>query len=875
MNIDEIRSLFLNFFAKHGHKILPSSSLIPANDPTLLFTNAGMVPYKKCFLGEEECAFSKVVSAQLCMRAGGKHNDLDNVGFTGRHLTLFEMLGNFSFGEYFKKEAIHFAWNFLTTELKLSVDKLLVTVHHDDDDAANIWLKDIGISANKLIRCGDEDNFWSMADTGPCGPCSEIFYDHGDSVAGGPPGSADADGDRYVEIWNMVFMQFERKKSGELIELPQKCVDTGMGLERIAAVMQGKTDNYQTDLFTILINKVANLTNTKDKEHKSLRVIADHIRSISFLLAENVLPSNVGRGYVLRRIIRRAVRYGYQLGMKEAFLFKLVPLLCDLMSSAYPLLGQHKDYIIQHLLQEEKQFFATIANGITLLNKEIQMLKQKKVNILLGTVAFKLYDTYGFPLDLTKIILAEHNISVDEKSFEHNMQKQQQLSKRATKFEVKSIDISNIYNIIATNFVGYEQLAINDAVICAMQIDNKDSNLLCANQKGTIILSRTPCYAEQGGQIGDIGCIKTNKGHFLIHNTLKQGNIYLHYGECIEGELHVNDIASVEVDISFRQAVMRNHSATHLLHAALRNVVGNSVEQRGSFVGDKYLRFDFSAENPLTEEQLVQVEKLVNDQIIANTAVVVRDMPIDHAIKLGAVALFGEKYSKQVRVLNIGNGFSLELCGGTHVANTGDIGYFMITQETGVASGIRRIEAITGFVATEAIIKKQQVLRQLSTILHANEVNLYKKLNDELTDKQKLSKKIMQLQHKLANNIIHELIDNATISNNVHIISTQLEDFNHKLMLEVLDKLRNRLQNYAIVLATVDNIKNKVTLVAGVSEELQQYFTAVELVNSVAINIGGKGGGRKDVATAGGSKVENLNEALSSVETWCNKQIKK
>lgn len=722
MHSSQIRTKFLEFFKKHDHQIISSSSLVPGNDPTLLFTNAGMVQFKDVFTGVDNRPYVRATSSQRCVRAGGKHNDLENVGYTARHHTFFEMLGNFSFGDYFKRDAIHFAWKFLTEELKIPAEKLWVTVYKDDDEAEKIWHDEIGMPINRITRCGEKDNFWSMGDTGPCGPCSEIFYDHGEEIPGGPPGTEFADLDRYIEIWNMVFMQYERFADGSMTPLPKPSVDTGMGLERIAAVMQNVHDNYDIDLFQKIISVIAKMANSKDLQNKSLRVIADHIRSTSFLIVDGVIPSNEGRGYVLRRIIRRAIRHGNKLGFTEPFFHKLVATLADEMSEAYPELRSKQKHIENILLKEEQQFATTLENGLKILEQAIASLHN---NTIPGEVIFKLYDTYGFPVDLTGDIAREHNLELDMPEFEAAMQKQRQQSQQGSNFSVDYTQQLKLDH--KTEFLGYELLA-EQAVVTGLFKGNQPVETLTADDEGFIVLDRTPFYAESGGQIGDTGLLCKGVAQFQVRDTTKAGAAHVHHGKLLQGELSVGDVITCEVDSAQRQAIALNHSATHLLHAALQNILGEHVQQKGSLVESSRLRFDFVHFSPITDHELQQVEQLVNEKIRENLLVETKLMNFEEAKKTGAVALFGEKYGDQVRVLAMGD-FSVELCGGTHVRRTGDIGLFKITSETGTAAGVRRLEAVTGSYALARVDMQEQQLTALSQALKIKPEQVFEKFS--------------------------------------------------------------------------------------------------------------------------------------------------
>ncbi len=855
----EIRTLFLDYFRQHGHTIVPSSSLIPVNDPTLLFTNAGMVPFKDVFLGRETRPYTRAASAQKCLRAGGKHNDLENVGYTARHHTFFEMLGNFSFGDYFKREAIHYAWEFLTGNLAIPQEKLWVTVFEEDREAEDIWLNEVKVSPERFARIGAKDNFWSMGDTGPCGPCTEIFYDHGPEIPGGPPGTPEADGDRYVEIWNLVFMQFDRASDGTLSPLPKPSVDTGMGLERIAAVMQGVHSNYDIDIFQHLIRAAASLAQIQDLNNNSLRVIADHIRAAAFLIADGVLPSNEGRGYVLRRIIRRAIRHGYRLGIRDIFFYKLVAPLCEVMGDAYPELMENQPTIEQILIKEEQRFAETLEQGLTLLEDSLKRLEGKR---LPGDLIFQLYDTYGFPVDLTRDFALEHGLALDLEGFEQAMAQQRERARAASGFN------SDYHKVIPlhgkTRFVGYDQLQAK-AKIVALLKEREEVDTLAAGESGIIILDETPFYAESGGQVGDRGIIRTESGLLRVEDTQKQGDAILHFGKVIQGQLRQGDPCSAEVDEELRHATALNHSATHLLHAALRKLLGDHVQQKGSLVDWQRLRFDFSHFEPLSRDQIEEIERLVNAQIRRNLAVSAKEMARDEALAVGAVALFGEKYGNRVRVLAMGD-FSVELCGGTHVKRTGDIGFFKITAETGIAAGVRRIEAVTGEQAVRWAQTADRQLSSLAEMLKCKPENLEEKVPRLLEQNRQLDKELMQLKSRLASQTGGDLSSQAVEIDGIKVLAVKMEDSDPKVLRTTLDQLKNKLGQAVIVLATVHN--GKVTLVAGVTQNLTDRFKAGELVNFVAQQIGGRGGGRPDFAQAGGTQPEKLTQALESVAEW-------
>ena len=859
MTSAELRKAFLDYFVKQNHTAIHSSPVVPGNDPTLLFTNAGMVQFKETFLGQEQRDYTRATSVQRCIRAGGKHNDLENVGYTARHHTFFEMLGNFSFGDYFKKEAIKFAWDFLTKELKLPEEKLWVTVFEEDDETADIWLKEMGISSERFSRCGAKDNFWQMGDTGPCGPCTEIFYDHGADVAGGPPGSPDEDGDRYIEIWNLVFMQFDRAADGTLTPLPKPSVDTGMGLERLAAVMQNVHNNYDIDLFQAIVKQAAKLTNQTDLTNNSLRVIADHIRSCAFTIVDGVLPSNEGRGYVLRRIIRRAIRHGYKLGMNDAFFYKLVPVLVEQMGEAYPELVKEQANVERVLKLEEERFAETLENGMKLLEEYISTMQGKSID---GEIAFKLYDTYGFPLDLTADVAREKGLTVDEAGFEKSMEAQRERARSASNFAAQSagkIDYSG-----ETQFIGYTQDDA-DAKVMAIFVDGTSVDSIAEGTEAVVILDKTPFYAESGGQVGDAGSLTEGMNSFHIDSCQKQSKTFLHMGKVTAGSVSVGQILHAQIDVDGRRSSERNHSATHLLHAALRTVLGTHVQQKGSLVTPDRLRFDFSHFEPIKPEQLLEVEKLVNKNIMLNNPVGTNEMDIESAKEKGAMALFGEKYGDVVRVVDMGD-FSVELCGGTHVCSTGQIGPFRLLSETGIASGVRRIEAVTGEGAWAAIYEDDKTLLNVAASVKSDKNQVETKVAQLVADHKELEKQFKQLQSKMASSQGDDLANQAVKVGDVNILAAQLEGADVNTLRETLDKLKDKLAPAAIVLAAVDG--EKVSLVAGVSKEATSTFKAGELVNHVAQQVGGKGGGRPDMAQAGGKDPSKLAEALASVQAW-------
>ena len=858
MTSAELRKAFLNFFEKRGHKAVHSAPVIPANDPTLLFTNAGMVPFKEVFLGQENRDYNRATSVQRCIRAGGKHNDLENVGYTARHHTFFEMLGNFSFGDYFKEDAIKFAWSFLTEELSLPAEKLWVTVFEEDQEAEDFWLNEMGISPDRFSRCGAKDNFWSMGDTGPCGPCSEIFYDHGENIAGGPPGSPDEDGDRYIEIWNLVFMQFDRSADGTLTPLPKPSVDTGMGLERLAAILQNVHNNYDIDLFQAIVKKTSVLTGEKDLSNNSLRVIADHIRSCAFIIVDGVLPSNEGRGYVLRRIIRRAIRHGYKLGMSDLFFSELVPVLVEQMGGDYPELTEEKDNVARVLKQEEVRFAETLENGMKILEEDISNLSDKVIS---GATAFKLYDTYGFPLDLTADVARERGLSVDEAGFEKEMEAQRARARSASNFAGQTQTVSYTDE---TLFVGYDNDEVK-AKIMAIFVENESVEMVTEGMEATIILGRTPFYAESGGQVGDSGSLTEGMNSFHVDDCQKQAKTFLHIGRVTAGEMKVGQILQAKVNTADRRASEKNHSATHLLHAALREVLGTHVQQKGSLVNATRLRFDFAHFEPISKEQLLKIEKLVNLNIMKNTVVSTEEMGIEDAKNKGAMALFGEKYGDLVRVVDMGE-FSIELCGGTHVNNTGEIGPFRIQSETGTASGIRRIEAVTGLGAWDVIYQLEDSLNEIAGVVKSDVKQVETKVKQLVNEQKETEKQLKQLQAKMASSQGDEISNSAIKVGDANVLAAQLEGADVNTLRETLDKLKSKLDPAVIVLAAVDG--EKVSLVAGVSKSLTQAFKAGELVNHVAQQVGGKGGGRPDMAQAGGKDPSKLTEALSSVKVW-------
>ncbi len=858
MTSSEIRGSFLEFFRKNGHAVLPSSSLVPGNDPTLLFTNAGMVQFKDLFLGKEVRDYSRAATSQRCVRAGGKHNDLENVGYTARHHTFFEMLGNFSFGDYFKREAIHFAWNFITGALGIPKERLWVTVYLEDDEAARIWTEEIGIDPTRCTRMGEKSNFWSMGETGPCGPCTEIFYDHGAEIPGGPPGSPDEDGDRYVEIWNLVFMQYDRSSDGVLLPLPKPSVDTGMGLERVAAVMQGVHSNYDIDLFRSLIRSAAEITGTRDLESSSLRVIADHIRACTFLIVDGVVPSNEGRGYVLRRIIRRAIRHGYKLGQTQPFFHKLVASVVREMGGYYAELVSGEARAAHVLAQEESRFAETLSTGMALLDAEAGKLTS---TVIPGETVFRLYDTYGFPLDLTADVARERGLTIDQAGFDAAMDAQRHRARAASKFGAGSRDAVTLSG--KTDFSGYDRLA-DQGIVTALIFDGAEIAAMRPGQEGQVVLDHTPFYAESGGQIGDAGVLIGKTARFTVRDTQKIGASYAHVGVLDAGELRVGDEVEAQVDKERRLAVALNHSATHLLHAALRKVLGLHVEQKGSLVAADRLRFDFSHTQALSPAEIRQVEELVNREIRGNTPVETKVMALDEAVAAGAMSLFGEKYDSDVRVLSIGD-FSMELCGGTHVERSGDIGLFKILSESGVAAGVRRVEAVTGQMAYEWVVHTEQVLRDVATMLRGSREDVDEKVRELLERSRRLEKEVQQLKSKLASGQGGDLTSRAKDVGGIKVLAVQIDGADAKSLRDAVDMLKGKLGTSVIVLATVQ--EGKVVLVAGVSADLLTRIKAGEIAGAVAAQVGGKGGGRADFAQAGGTQPENLAKALAGVET--------
>ncbi|SHF80143.1 alanyl-tRNA synthetase [Lampropedia hyalina DSM 16112] len=868
--VAQIRQTFLDFFAKRGHTVVASSSLVPANDPTLMFTNSGMVQFKDVFLGTDQRPYKRATSVQTSLRAGGKHNDLENVGYTARHHTFFEMLGNWSFGDYFKKESIQWGWELLTKVFQLPPEKLLATVYFEDDEAYDIWTKIIGLPPERVIRIGDNkggryksDNFWMMADTGPCGPSSEIFYDHGPHIAGGPPGSPDEDGDRFIEIWNHVFMQFDMQEDGSVKPLPAPCVDTGMGLERIAAILQGVHSNYEIDLFAALIQAAARETHTSDLHNPSLKVIADHIRATAFLVADGVIPSNEGRGYVQRRIIRRAIRHGYKLGQKTPFFHKLVPDLVAQMGEAYPKLREQQQRITETLKAEEERFFETLANGMEILDEALSGNRQQ----LAGDIAFKLHDTYGFPLDLTQDVCRERHVSVDADGFEAAMNRQKEQARAAGKFKMER---ALEYTGAATAFTGYHSIQ-EQATVLALYANGQPVQQLQAGEQGVVVLDITPFYAESGGQVGDQGRIHHASAIFDVQDTQKiKADVFGQHGTLQSGRLQIGDRVAAEVDTALRTATTRNHSVTHLMHKALRDTLGEHVQQKGSLVDADKTRFDFVQNSPITDAQLRQVEQLVNAEILADTPTEIRVMDIESAKATGAMMLFGEKYGDSVRVVDIGS--SRELCGGTHVQRSGEIGLFKLVSQSGVAAGVRRIEAITGQKALDYVQQLEATVEQAARTLKTPVADLLGKLEQQLEHTKALEKEIAALKGKLASSQGDDLAAQAVNVQGLKILAAQLEGADAKTLRETLDKLKDKLQTAAIVLASV-GADGKVQLAAGVTKDSIGKVKAGELVNFVAQQIGGKGGGKPDMAMAGGTDAAALPQALQSVQAWVAERV--
>ncbi len=867
MTSNELRHSFLEFFRERGHEVVPSSLLVPANDPTLLFTNAGMVQFKEVFLGQDKRNYKRAATSQRCVRAGGKHNDLENVGYTTRHHTFFEMLGNFSFGDYFKKEAIKLAWEFLTEELGLPAERLWVTVFEEDDEAADIWLKEMKIDPKRFARMGKKDNFWAMGDTGPCGPCSEIFYDHGPDVAGGPPGTPDEDGDRYVEIWNLVFMQFDRTAGGEMSPLPKPSVDTGMGLERTAAVLQGVHSNYDIDMFASLIAATAKILGVKNDGSSSLNVIADHIRACAFLIVDGVLPGNEGRGYVLRRIIRRALRHSKKLGIDATFFHKLVEPLCTEMGDAYPELVKGKAHVEKVLEKEERRFAETLDQGMDILETAISKLKGKEIP---GDIVFKLYDTYGFPVDLTADIARERELTIDQEGFEEQMSAQRDRARAASKFSVKVDAASlNLTGHEPTTFSGYEKTQ-DSSVVTAVFRGEEQVDALANGDEGAIVLKSTPFYAESGGQVGDTGVLESENGSFVVTDTQRLDNTVVHLGKVQLGEIKSGDKVGAKVNGERRQSIVLHHSATHLMHVALRQVLGDHVLQKGSLVAPDRLRFDFSHYEPVTPEQLHEIEQLVNDEIQKNIVADTKLMKYDDAVASGAIALFGEKYDDEVRVLRLGD-FSVELCGGTHVESTGDIGIFKITSEGGVASGVRRIEAVSGKQAMAWIDENQQALDNVALLLRSPRNQVPAKVEQLMRRIKELEKELAVSKQKLISGKTIDIEEDVVVVNGLNVLATRMDGADAKTLRDAVDRFKDKFESAVVVLGSVEN--GKVRLAAGVTKDAVDRIRAGDVIKPVAEQVGGKGGGRPDFAQAGGSNPDALDAALDSVPAWVAEQL--
>ncbi|WP_293750917.1 alanine--tRNA ligase [uncultured Paraglaciecola sp.] len=859
----ELRCAFLDFFAARGHQKVSSSSLVPANDPTLLFTNAGMNQFKDVFLGTESRSYDKATSSQRCVRAGGKHNDLENVGYTARHHTFFEMLGNFSFGDYFKTDAIQYAWDFLTKELDLPKDKLLVTIYHSDEEAFDIWKNKIGLSEDKIIRISTSDNFWSMGDTGPCGPCSEIFYDHGEHIWGGPPGSPEEDGDRFIEIWNLVFMQFNRQSDGTMQPLPKPSIDTGMGLERISAILQNVHSNYEIDIFQYLIEATANIVGVEDKQDKSLRVIADHIRSCSFLICDGIIPSNEGRGYVLRRIIRRAVRHGNKLGASDVFFYRLVEALENQMADAYPELTANRELIEKVLKTEEEQFIRTLERGMNILN---DALNELNTDVVPGELVFKLYDTYGFPADLTNDVAREKELRIDEEGFKAAMAAQRKRAQQASNFDTDYNEL--LKSNCTSEFTGYDQYS-SPAKIVELFANGQQVKQLSAGEEGVVVLDNSPFYAESGGQVGDSGLLKTANGSFVVRDTVKLGNAIAHKG-IAHSELKLLDVVQAEFDVERREAIKLNHTATHLMHAALKKVLGEHVNQKGSLVSEDRFRFDFSHFEAVTNTELQSVEKLVNEQIRVNHVLKTQLMNLDEAKTAGAMALFGEKYAEDVRVVSMGD-FSMELCGGTHVDRTGNIGFFKIISEGGIAAGVRRIEAVTGGKALEVVQAQGQKMNEAAGLLKTDTQNLSVRIKQVLDQNKLVEKELEKLKQQIASNATTDVLSDVYETKGVKVLSTVLQGVEAKALRSMVDDFKNQFGSAIIVLGIAE--ESKVSLIVGVTKDLVSKVKAGELVNFVAQQVGGKGGGRPDMAQAGGTQPQNLDSAIASVKSWLEEKL--
>ena len=861
---NELREAFLGYFRSRGHEVVASSSLVPGNDPTLLFTNSGMVQFKDVFLGADPRSYTRAVTSQRCVRAGGKHNDLENVGYTARHHTFFEMLGNFSFGDYFKREAISFAWEFLTREMGLARDRLWITVFEDDDEAADIWRRDIGIDSSRIVRCGEKDNFWSMGDIGPCGPCSEVFYDHGPEVAGGPPGSPDEDGDRFVEIWNLVFMQFNRDADGNMSRLPKPSVDTGMGLERAAAVLQGVHGNYEIDLFRNLIRRAAELTGAEDQSDKSLRVIADHIRSCAFLIVDGVLPSNEGRGYVLRRIVRRAIRHGHRLGMREPFFHRLVADLEAEMGQAYPELAERRAVVERILRQEEDRFAVTLDQGMGMFEGELAHLRG---SIVPGEVVFRLYDTFGFPEDLVADVARERGLSVDHEGFEREMAAQRERARSGSRFAAVRDRRDAVEG--ASEFTGYDRLR-DRARVVGLYVDDQPVKVLDPEDHGAVVLERTPFYPEGGGQVGDRGHLRGSGWRFEVSDTRSSASAIVHYGVATEGRIRIGDEIDAAVEADARRDTARNHSATHLLHAALREVLGSHVQQRGSLVAPDRLRFDFSHFEPVGPVARQEIERLANAWILDNVEVRTETMRLDDALERGAIAFFGEKYDSNVRVLAIGD-VSLELCGGTHVVRSGDVGLFKIVSETGIAAGVRRIEAVTGAGALAWVSALEEREARVMALMKSDPENLEERVGQVVMRARELERELEKARGKLAVQEGETLLRQTVDVEGLRVLAARCEAASPKALREMLDRVRSRIEHGLVVLGSVDG--EKVSLVAGVSRDLTDRVQAGPLINFVAGQVGGKGGGRPDMAQAGGNDPSNLEPALASVEDWVRERL--
>ncbi|MEL7535943.1 MAG: alanine--tRNA ligase [Pseudomonadota bacterium] len=866
MTTTELRNAFLKYFEGHDHRIVRSSPLVPGNDPTLLFTNAGMVQFKDVFLGDEKRDYVRATTSQRCVRAGGKHNDLENVGYTARHHTFFEMLGNFSFGDYFKRDAIRYAWEFVTNVLGIPEERLWVTVYQDDDEAADIWLNEIGVPATRFSRLGERDNFWSMGDTGPCGPCSEIFYDHGPDVAGGPPGSPDEDGDRYIEIWNLVFMQFDRAADGEMTPLPKPSVDTGMGLERVAAVMQGVHSNYEIDLFARLIDTTAKVLGVNNDGHASLRVIADHIRACSFLIVDGVLPGREGRGYVLRRIIRRAIRHGRKLGADDTFFAKLVGPLCEVMGDAYPELVEAREHVVRVLDKEERRFDETLKDGLSLLESAITDLDG---SVIPGDVAFRLYDTYGFPVDLTADIARERGLTVDEVGFQSAMDAQKKKAQAASKFGKATQGGINVDAESA--FLGYDDDEATGAVVALLNGD-APTERLNEGEQGAVVLDRTPFYGESGGQVGDTGFLLAPGVRFCVEDTQKSGDALVHIGKVIEGQLDVGTSVKAEIDTRRRALIRRHHTATHLLHAALREVLGTHVTQKGSLVNDEKLRFDFSHYEPVSADELATIERRVNEEIMANHDAETRLMDLDAAVESGAMSLFGEKYDSKVRVLSLGE-FSVELCGGTHVGRTGDIGLFKVITETGIASGVRRIEAVAGEAALAWINAGDRTLARIAAHVKGSRQDAAEKVEQLIGKTRGLEKELATAKRRIAEGGGNERdpLESAINLGDVRVLTLRMDETDPGTLRDTVDRFKSRLGRGVVVIGGVED--GKVRLAAGVTKDLTTTIRAGDLIKAVAEVVGGRGGGRPDFAQAGGSDVDELPAALAAVQPWVESRL--